>query len=60
MGRTVKDPCNHVVSFRLNKEDLDKLNHWTETTGMNLSALMRKIIGDAPVPSAKSLHGPFE
>lgn len=44
MGRYVEDPCNYIVSCRLNEKDFEKLNYWSETTDMSLSMIMRKAI----------------
>lgn len=41
MGRTVSDPCNRIVSFRVSERELDRLHLWCDVTGMSLSKMMR-------------------
>lgn len=44
MGRTVKDPCNYVISFRVNEEERHILDRWSSSTGLKVSTMMREII----------------
>ncbi len=41
MGKTVKLPCKHVISFRVNERERELLDHLSTLTGMNVSTIMR-------------------
>ncbi len=44
MGRTVNQPCKHIVSFRVNKSDHDLLKKWSRSSGMSVSNMIRKMV----------------
>lgn len=44
MGRQAKNPCKHIVSFRVNEQELETLEQKAVASGMSRSRVMREIL----------------
>ena len=44
MGRSVKNPKKHIISFRVNEGEMETLQHLTEESGISISDLLRQTL----------------